>query len=267
MGTSYYSLLYGRGVELDKLVFLASAIETNLSDGGIHMNQKISVDSIVTLADASKIFGRNGRTTVAVDRISFNSKPGEIVLFLGPSGSGKTTLLTLIAGLLPPTSGEVILFGKLIESYTSRDLQQLRARRMGFVFQTFELIDALTAEENIRLVLHFNGHKKHTAKEKASMLLSQLHIEHLAQKLPTEMSQGEKQRIAVARAIANNPELILADEPTANLESTQGFEVIRLLHQYAKVHQSCVIVASHDLRLAEYADRVIRMADGILTSS
>lgn len=230
------------------------------------MNQHRTT-SIVALVDVSKIFGRNGRTTIAVDKISFDSKPGEMVLFLGPSGSGKTTLLTLIAGLLSPTSGEVVLFGKQVESYSTRDLQQLRARRMGFVFQTFQLIDALTAEENIRLVLHFAGHQKHTAKEKAGMLLSQLHIEHLAVKLPTEMSQGEKQRVAVARAIANNPELILADEPTASLESTQGFEVVRLLHQYAKVHQRCVIVASHDLRLAEYADRVIRMADGILTTS
>jgi putative ABC transport system ATP-binding protein len=225
------------------------------------------INSVVTLVGVSKIFGRNGRRTVAVDKISFDSKPGEMVLFLGPSGSGKTTLLTLIAGLLPPTSGEVVLFGKSVESYSARDLQQLRARQMGFVFQTFQLIDALTAEENIKLVLHFAGHQKQTAKEKASMLLHQLHIGHLADKLPTEMSQGEKQRVAVARAIANDPELILADEPTASLESTQGFEVIRLLHQYAKAHQRCVIVASHDLRLAEYADRVIRMADGRLTES
>lgn len=204
---------------------------------------------------------------VAVDKISFDSRPGEMVLFLGPSGSGKTTLLTLIAGLLSPTSGEVVLFGKQVESYSTRDLQQIRARRMGFVFQTFQLIDALTAEENIMLVLHFAGHHKYKTKEKAGMLLNQLHIEHLAKKLPTEMSQGEKQRVAVARAIANDPELILADEPTASLESAQGFEVVRLLHQYAKVHQRCVIVASHDLRLAEYADRVIRMADGIMTTS
>jgi putative ABC transport system ATP-binding protein len=221
----------------------------------------------VTLVDVSKIFGKNGRKTVAVDKISFDSRPGEMVLFLGPSGSGKTTLLTLIAGLLPPSSGEVVLFGKPVERYSIRDLQLLRARQMGFVFQTFQLIDALTAEENIKLVLHFAGHQKQTAKEKASMLLHQLHIGHLADKLPTEMSQGEKQRVAVARAIANDPELILADEPTASLESTQGFEVIRLLYQYAKAHQRCVIVASHDLRLAEYADRVIRMADGRLTES
>ena len=221
----------------------------------------------VTLVDVSKIFGRNGRKTVAVDKISFDSRPGEMVLFLGPSGSGKTTLLTLIAGLLPPTSGEVVLFGKTVERYSIRDLQLLRARQMGFVFQTFQLIDALTAEENIKLVLHFAGHQKQTATEKAGKLLRQLHIDHLADKLPTEMSQGEKQRVAVARAIANDPELILADEPTASLESTQGFEVIRLLHQYAKEYQRCVIVASHDLRLAEYADRVIRMADGRLTET
>jgi putative ABC transport system ATP-binding protein len=225
------------------------------------------VNNVVKLIGVSKIFGKNGRKTVAVDNISFESNLGELVLFLGPSGSGKTTLLTLIAGLLPPSTGEVMLFGKHIESFSLRDLQQLRARKMGFIFQTFQLIDALTAEENIKLVLHFAGHQKRIIDENASILLHQFHIEHLAEKLPTEMSQGEKQRIAVARAIANDPNLILADEPTASLESIQGFEVIHLLHQYAKSHRRCVIVASHDLRLAEFADRVFRMGDGKLTAA
>lgn len=232
------------------------------------INQTTTIaQNIVSLLDVSKTFGKNERTTVAVNAISFDSTPGEMVLFLGPSGSGKTTLLTLAAGLSQPTSGIVRLFGKEVEQYSLRELQQLRARSMGFVFQTFHLIDALTAKENIELVLDFAGYDNYAAKEKTKILLDQLQIKHLAHKLPTEMSQGEKQRVAVARAIANDPELILADEPTASLESAQGFEVIRLLHQYAKKHQCCVIVASHDLRLVEYADRVIRIADGRLSVS
>ncbi len=216
----------------------------------------------VSLINVSKSFGTNERPTAAINNISFESAPGELVLFLGPSGSGKTTLLTLIAGLSRPTSGAVSIFGKNVQQYSQRELQQLRAQQMGFVFQTFQLIDAFTAEENINLVLDFAGNSRDAAREKASVILDRLKIHHLATKLPNEMSQGEKQKVAVARAIVNDPELILADEPTASLESTQGFEVIRLLHQYSKDRHRCVIIASHDLRMVQYADRVIRIVDG-----
>ena len=227
---------------------------------------KLSASPVVQLNNVTKSFGANEHRTVAVANVSFKAFPGKLVLFLGPSGSGKTTFLTLIAGLIQPTSGSVSLFGKNVESYSSKELQQLRARRVGFVFQTFHLLDSLTAEENVSLVLRFAGEPKVQARQKAKALLQQFRIEHLSRKFPTALSQGEKQRVAIARAVANGAELIIADEPTASLETKQGFEIIRLLHEYAKNHNSCVIVASHDLRIAEFADRVVILKDGVIES-
>jgi putative ABC transport system ATP-binding protein len=136
--------------------------------------------------------------------------------------------------------------------------------RIGFVFQTFLLLDALDVLENIALVCRFASRSKVESRRRATELLRRLHIEHLAAKSPKTLSQGEKQRVAVARAIANDADLILADEPTASLETKQGFEIIRLLHGYAAQENKCVIVASHDLRIVEYADRVLRLEDGML---
>jgi putative ABC transport system ATP-binding protein len=223
------------------------------------------MSTVVKLDCVSKIFGSNGNRTFAVRDVSLEASCGELVLLLGPSGSGKTTLLTLMAGLVEPTSGTVSIFGENIEDYTSGQLQRLRATRIGFVFQTFHLIDSLNVIENVALVLRFAGKTRTQAKRRARELLEQFHIEHLFRKFPANLSQGEKQRVAVARAIANGAELIIADEPTASLETKQGFDIIRLLHEYAKERNRCVIVASHDLRIVEFADRVLRLEDGVVT--
>lgn len=217
---------------------------------------------VVWLDGVEKVFSSNANRTTAVQHVNLEATTGELLVCLGPSGSGKTTLLTLIAGLLRPTAGIVSLFGRRMESYSTRELQELRARRMGFVFQTFHLIDALTALENVMLVLQFAGETNRGARDRARAILARLHIEHLAQKYPPHLSQGEKQRVAVARALVNEPDLVLADEPTASLESKQGFEVIDLLHAYAAERHKCVIVASHDVRLEEFADVVVRLSDG-----
>jgi len=219
---------------------------------------------IVQLANLTKIFGTNEHKTSAVRNVSLQASSAELLLLLGPSGSGKTTLLTLIAGLIQPTSGTASLFGRNIECYSSKELQQLRAGRIGFVFQTFHLIDSLTVIENVALVLRFAGKSRTEAQCRAKRLLQQFHIEYLAKKFPATLSQGEKQRVAVARAIANSADLIIADEPTASLETRQGFDIIRLLHEYAKKQNRCVIVASHDLRIVDFADRVLRLEDGAI---
>lgn len=219
-------------------------------------------ENIVSIRNVSKSYKINEHSSVGVKDINFEAKPGELVLFLGPSGSGKTTLLTLIAGLLQPSEGKISLFKKQIDSYSSAELQRLRAKKIGFIFQTFLLIDALTALQNIELVLRFAFKSKKEAKRIAANLLKELEIDYLADKLPTTMSQGEKQRVAVARAIANNAELILADEPTASLDGANGLIIIELLHNYAAKNNKCVIVVSHDLRLKEYADRIIKLEDG-----
>jgi putative ABC transport system ATP-binding protein len=212
----------------------------------------------------SKVFGANEHQTAAVRDVTLQALPGELILLLGPSGSGKTTLLTLIAGLIRPTSGRVLLFGKDVESYASGELQRVRARKVGFVFQTFLLIDSLTALENVEIVLRFNGTRRRERRRRARELLRQFGVEHLEGKFPQTMSQGEKQRVAVARAIGNDAALILADEPTGSLETKQGFGIIELLRRLAKEQGKCVIVASHDLRLREFADRIFRLEDGRL---
>jgi putative ABC transport system ATP-binding protein len=222
---------------------------------------------VTKVENVVKIFGSNAHKTIAIRGMSLCALPGELLLLLGPSGSGKTTLLTLMAGLLEPTEGRVFLFGKDLKSYSPRELQLLRARRMGFIFQTFMLIDSLTALENISVILTFAGKTRKEARREAAQLLEQLGVMHLAFKFPRQMSQGEKQRVAVARAIANNADLIIGDEPTGSLETRQGFEIIQLLHSYAKDKGKCVIVASHDLRLVNFADWIIRLEDGYLLNS
>jgi putative ABC transport system ATP-binding protein len=228
------------------------------------MREALFREPVVRLDNVSKIFGRSERATTAVRDVSLQAYAGELILLLGPSGSGKTTLLTLIAGLSQPTAGRVQLFGNFIDDYTPRDLQILRARRVGFVFQTFLLLDSLTALENVAMVLRFNGHSNLQRRRLSRALLERFEVGYLADKFPRTMSQGEKQRVAIARALANDADLIIADEPTGSLETGQGLEIIRLLQGQARERKACVLVASHDLRLADSADRVFRLEDGRL---
>ena len=228
------------------------------------MNADSSRTVLASLDHVVKIFNGGGQRSTAVRGVSLQARPGELILLLGPSGSGKTTLLTLIAGLCRPTDGEITLFGRRLEAYDRAELQRVRARRMGFVFQTFLLIDSLTALENVEIVLRFNGRKRSERRKRARELLRQFGIEHLAAKFPQTMSQGEKQRVAVARAIGNDAALIIADEPTGSLETKQGFGIIELLRRLAKEQGKCVVVASHDLRLRDFADRIFRIEDGRL---
>ena len=228
------------------------------------MNGLAASGPVTRLEKVTKIFDDSGQPTTAVREVSLEARRGEMVLLLGPSGSGKTTLLTLIAGLTRPTSGSISLFGKNVEEYSANELQSLRAERIGFVFQTFLLIDSLTATENIEIVLRFNRKRRAERAAKTRALLGELGIEHLARRFPRAMSQGEKQRVAIARAIANDAELLIADEPTGSLETRQAIDIIALLHGQAKRRNATVIVASHDLRLKEFADRTLRLQDGMM---
>jgi ABC-type lipoprotein export system ATPase subunit len=227
---------------------------------------KEDLNLVVNLENVTKVFGVNGRETRAVNGISLQAHKGEMVLLLGPSGSGKTTLLTLMAGLQRPTSGTVQLFGRKVVDYTSHELQRLRAVRIGFIFQNFHLIDSLTVLENVMLVTKFAGTARNEARRRAFDLLEKFGIKHLAGASPRKISQGEKQRVAVVRALVNGAELILADEPTANLESKQGLEIINFLHSNIKNDNSSVVIASHDERIMNYADRVLRLEDGLLAN-
>ena len=226
------------------------------------MNQDQPSPKIVKLDNVSKIFRSNSHHTVAVQNVSMQFSRGELVMLMGPSGSGKTTLLTLIAGLIRPSTGSVHLFGQDILKFSQPELQHLRADAIGFIFQNFLLIEALTVLQNLIIVQRFAGKSNHFATQHSLNLLRKFDLIQLAQQFPSKLSQGQKQRVAIARAIANDAPLIIADEPTASLESEQGFEIIQILHELAKKRSKCVIVASHDLRIRKYADRILHINDG-----
>ncbi|MCP4706865.1 MAG: ABC transporter ATP-binding protein [candidate division Zixibacteria bacterium] len=230
------------------------------------MNQVNHNGYSVKIENVSKDYSYNGNSATVIKNISLNIKRGELLLILGPSGSGKTTLLTIIAGLLPPSTGDLFLFGKNILEYTKKELQKLRASKIGFVFQTFNLIDAISSLDNIALCGRFAGKSKSDSTKMAKQISRSINIENLNDKFPSNLSQGEKQRVAVARAFINQPELILADEPTASLESSQGLNIIRLLHKYSRQQNKSVVVVSHDRRICQYADRIINIQDGKIQS-
>lgn len=228
------------------------------------MNQSQDHQPLAQLIGVSKIYQGQGRETNALKDISFQAYPGEVIVFLGPSGSGKSTFLTILAGLQRPTSGEARLFGQKIQEYSPAGLQKLRAASIGFVFQTFHLLESLNAMENILLVMRFNKTNKKEAKFRTVQLLERFGIAHLIKAYPGTMSQGEKQRVAVARALANNATLIIADEPTGSLATEQGMNIVNLLRESAKTENRCVIIASHDHRITKYADKVFYLNDGEL---
>ena len=217
---------------------------------------------LAEMSEASKIFHRFGVKTAALNKVTFQASAGELVLLLGPSGSGKTTFLTMLAGLQKPSDGEVSVYGKNIKDYSSKELQILRARHIGFIFQTFYLLDSLTSIENVMLVLKFAGVSKNESRVHAEELLDRFGVKHLMNAFPKTLSQGEKQRVAVARALANGAELILADEPTGSLATQQGITIVQYLKEAVKTENRCVIIASHDERIKPFADRVLHLSDG-----
>lgn len=217
---------------------------------------------IAKLSGVTKTFHSATQESVVLNKINFEAKAGELVLLLGPSGSGKSTFLTILAGLQSPSSGEVWLFGKELQGYSEVELQELRAARIGFVFQTFHLIDALNGLENVQLVMKFTKTISHISRSRAEDLLERLGIGYLRDAYPKTMSQGEKQRVAVARALANNASLIIADEPTGSLSTEQGMDIVKLLQEMTRSEKRCIVIASHDQRISKYADRVFHLEDG-----
>jgi putative ABC transport system ATP-binding protein len=207
----------------------------------------------------------SGRTQVrAVDGVDLHVDAGEITLIMGPSGSGKTTLLSLVGTLLRPTSGRVRIDGVDVTALPPGDLPRLRRETIGFVVQSFNLLETLTAEENVQIALDVAGRTGPEAQARARSLLVEAGLEHRLSFRARDLSGGERQRVALARALANQPRLLLVDEPTANLDSRHGRDVVRLLRDMA-THEGCaVLVVSHDPRVIEIADRVLWMEDGRL---
>ncbi|HEV8712256.1 MAG TPA: ABC transporter ATP-binding protein [Candidatus Binatia bacterium] len=219
---------------------------------------------LIVLQDVSKIYGAGETAVRAVDQINLSVQTGELVLILGPSGAGKTTLLSLIGGLLRPTSGTVQVAGAELHTLSPSALSRFRLRQIGFVFQSFQLLSALTASENVEVVLRLGGLTPRVARQRAEELLVRLGLGARLTHLPADLSGGEKQRVALARALALHPPLLIADEPTGSLDSRSGEEVIRLLRRLVDEEHRTVLIASHDQRILPVATRVLRCEDGRL---
>jgi len=219
---------------------------------------------ILSLEGVSKVFGSGERAVTALEDVSLEARAGEVVLVMGPSGSGKTTLLTIAGALLRPTLGTVRLCGTNITELDETRLASIRRDKVGFVYQSFNLLEALTALENVRLVASHGTRNGTMPQERAKELLAMLGLGHRLNSLPKHLSDGEKQRVAIARALAKAPALMLADEPTANLDAERGHEVVELLRQKALEMNKSLVIASHDHRIREVADRVVWLEDGRL---
>ncbi|HUF53523.1 MAG TPA: ATP-binding cassette domain-containing protein [Dehalococcoidia bacterium] len=220
-------------------------------------------EHILHMEKVTKIYGSGDAAFAALRDVDFEAKTGEMVVVMGPSGAGKTTFLTIAGALLRPTSGTVTVCDTEITSLGEKDLPDIRREYIGFVFQSFNLLESLTAKENVSLVMIDGG--RHAVR-RAEEILSMLGLGHRLNSLPKNLSGGEKQRVAIARALANNPQLILADEPTANLDSKRGREVMELLERIAYEMNKAVVIVSHDHRTREVADRVVWLEDGTFRS-
>jgi putative ABC transport system ATP-binding protein len=221
-----------------------------------------AVNPLLSAKTLRKRYGRGDALVRAVDGVDLDVETGETVAIMGPSGCGKSTLLHLLGGLDRPDSGEITLAGKRVDQLGERGLARLRRDAVGFVFQSFHLMDELTAVENVELPALLAGRSPRAARKRALELLSRTGLSDRAKFLPSALSGGQRQRVAVARALANEPLIVLADEPTGNLDSAATLEVLRLFDDLHEAGQTLVIV-THDSRIAATADRMITMRDGM----
>jgi len=219
---------------------------------------------MLELRDVTRTYRQAHREVRAVDGVSLRVQPGEMVVLLGPSGSGKSTLLHLMGGLDRPTSGEVLFEGRSLASRSDDELTILRRERIGHVFQAFNLLPTLTARENVALPLLLGSTPRKEALERAVAGLEQVGLAARAEHFPEELSGGEQQRTAIARALAVRPMLLLADEPTGNLDSASGAEVLDVLRGLTRDGDRAVVMVTHDRRAATVGDRAIRLLDGRL---
>lgn len=220
---------------------------------------------LIVIKDLMKVY-KMGRTEVfALRGVNAEIKEGEFVAVVGPSGCGKTTLLNLIGGIDLPTAGSIIVKGTNICNYSEKELVDYRRRYVGMVFQFFNLVPTLTAYENVELPALLAGIEKKAREKRVMELLKSVGMVERAGHLPDEMSGGEQQRIAIATALVNNPAIILADEPTGELDKKTGLEILELFKALQKNEKKTLIVATHDPRIAEFADRILHMEDGKIT--
>jgi len=217
-------------------------------------------EEAIVVREVVKAYRKGAQVVVALDGVSLEASATGMLAIVGPSGSGKSTLLHLIGAMDRPTHGEVIVAGQALNRLSERELTQVRRTTVGFVFQTFNLIPNLTALQNVMLPMEFNRVPRRERRERAVQLLERVELGHRLEHKPAELSGGEIQRVAIARALANSPRVILADEPTGNLDSTTGKRIYELLKSIAR--ERTVVVVTHAEPLAGQADRVVHLKDG-----
>ena len=221
--------------------------------------------SLIEIRDMYKIYNPGENEVRAIDGVDLTIEHGEFVAIIGQSGSGKSTLMNMLGLLDVPTSGKYLLNGKDVEGLTDDELSEIRNKEIGFIFQGFNLITSLTAVENVELPLVYRGMKKEERNKLAIEALDRVGLSHRLEHLPKQMSGGQQQRVAIARAVAARPPIILADEPTGNLDSHSGVEVMKILHELHEEGRT-VILITHDNDIANEAQRVIRIQDGQIVS-
>ena len=221
----------------------------------------MSDDIAIETNSITKIYGTSKVQFRALNNVSLKVKRGDFIALMGPSGSGKTTLMNLIGCLDRTTSGEIILDGQNLSILNDNQLAEIRGKKIGFIFQTFNLVPTISALKNVELPLVF-GDMSRVSREKIALdLLKKFGLENWARNLPSELSGGQQQRVAIARALANNPSIILADEPTGNLDSATGLQIMKYLASINKEGKTIVLV-THDNSLKKFANRIITMKDG-----
>jgi putative ABC transport system ATP-binding protein len=211
-----------------------------------------------------KTFALDGTTINAVDHVSFQVRSGEFVALVGPSGSGKTTMLSILAALLSPTSGQVLIDGQDLATMNEKQRVKLRREKIGFTFQSNNLIPFLTARENVDFMLRLNGKVNKEGRIRSAEILARLGLSDRLDNLPAQLSGGQQQRVAIARALIHNPAVVLADEPTASLDTERAFQVVETFAHLIHENNRAGIIVTHDLRMCQYVDRVLQMQDGKL---
>lgn len=221
--------------------------------------------AILKAVNAEKEYVTQAENVQALSGVNFEINPGDFIIINGPSGSGKTTLLNLLAGIDQPTGGEIFINEQKIKMLSDAERTTIRCKQIGLIFQSFELIPVLTAAENIEYPLLLQKIKASERQKRVLEILSQVGLSELAQRYPEQLSGGQKQRVAIARALITKPQIVLADEPTGNLDSTTGKKIIELMLSLNQNYKVAFIIVTHDLTLNKYAQKVFRIKDGQLT--
>jgi putative ABC transport system ATP-binding protein len=224
----------------------------------------MAADLMVEAQDVTKIYHTGSTEAQALRGVTMNIEPGEFVAIVGPSGSGKTTLLNLIGALDIATQGVLTVLGKDIKTLSKRQRADMRLHKLGFVFQAYNLMPVLTAQENVQFVLELQGNK-HDSQQRAHAILDHLGLGELAKRRPNELSGGQQQRVAIARAVATQPQLVLADEPTANLDGENAEILLKLMRDLNQNQGITFVFSTHDPRVVAHARRVVTLVDGRVT--